>query len=64
MDWVLGSVMISSTMYNDAVSAYALIKRYRTTEYAKSNSGWTFLDAAEEIFTIAKERVYNAAEGE
>lgn len=50
-------------MYNDAVSSYALIKRYRTTEYAQNNSGWTFLDAAEQIFKIAKERVYNQEGG-
>lgn len=50
-------------MYNDAISAYALIKRYRTTEYALSNSGWTLLDAAEKVFKLAKERVYNEAGG-
>lgn len=50
-------------MYNDSVSSYALVKRYRTTEYAQSNSGWTFLDAAEHIFRIAKERVYNKEGG-
>ncbi|XP_065364962.1 DNA repair endonuclease XPF [Calliphora vicina] len=56
---ILRSLMIA-TMYNDAVSAYALIKRYRTTEYALSNSGWTLLDSAEQIFKLSKERVYNA----
>ncbi|KAH8279533.1 hypothetical protein KR044_011910 [Drosophila immigrans] len=55
---ILRSLMIS-TMYHDAVSAYALIKRYRSTEYAISNSGWTLLDAAEQIFVLAKQRVYN-----
>ncbi|XP_013114075.1 DNA repair endonuclease XPF [Stomoxys calcitrans] len=55
---ILRSLMIS-TMYNDAVSAYALIKRYRTTEYALSNSGWTLLDSAEQIFKLSKERVFN-----
>uniref|UniRef100_A0A1A9UPJ2 DNA repair endonuclease XPF n=1 Tax=Glossina austeni TaxID=7395 RepID=A0A1A9UPJ2_GLOAU len=59
---ILRNLMIS-TMYNDAISAYALIKRYRTTEYALSNSGWTLLDAAEKVFKLAKERVYNE-EGE
>uniref|UniRef100_A0A1A9ZVD3 DNA repair endonuclease XPF n=1 Tax=Glossina pallidipes TaxID=7398 RepID=A0A1A9ZVD3_GLOPL len=57
---ILRNLMIS-TMYNDAISAYALIKRYRTTEYALSNSGWTLLDAAEKVFKLAKERVYNEA---
>ena len=50
-------------MYNDAVSSYALIKRYRTTEYAISNSGWTLLDAAEQVFKLAKDRIYNAQDG-
>ncbi|XP_005177411.2 DNA repair endonuclease XPF [Musca domestica] len=55
---ILRSLMIS-TMYNDSVSCYALIKRYRTKEYALSNSGWTLLDSAEQIFTLSKDRVYN-----
>lgn len=50
-------------MYNDSVSCYALIKRYRTKEYALSNSGWTLLDSAEQIFTLSKERVYNGQGG-
>ncbi|XP_002022063.2 DNA repair endonuclease XPF [Drosophila persimilis] len=55
---ILRSLMIS-TMYHDAVSAYALMKRYRSTEYALSNSGWTLLDAAEQVFKLSKQRVYN-----
>uniref|UniRef100_A0A182UDU8 DNA repair endonuclease XPF n=1 Tax=Anopheles melas TaxID=34690 RepID=A0A182UDU8_9DIPT len=55
---VLRSLMISC-LYGDSVSFYALLKRYRTTEYALHNSGWTILDAAEKVFTIAKERVFN-----
>ncbi|XP_055923295.1 DNA repair endonuclease XPF [Eupeodes corollae] len=55
---VLRNLMIS-TIYNDSVSAYALIKRYRTTEYALSNSGWVLLDSAEHMFMTAKDRVYN-----
>uniref|UniRef100_A0A182T1M7 DNA repair endonuclease XPF n=1 Tax=Anopheles maculatus TaxID=74869 RepID=A0A182T1M7_9DIPT len=55
---VLRSLMISC-LYGDAVSFYALLKRYRTTEYALHNSGWTLLEAAEKVFTIAKERVFN-----
>uniref|UniRef100_A0A1A9WG73 DNA repair endonuclease XPF n=1 Tax=Glossina brevipalpis TaxID=37001 RepID=A0A1A9WG73_9MUSC len=57
---ILRNLMIS-TMYNDAISAYSLIKRYRTTEYALSNSGWTLLDAAEQVFKLAKDRIYNDA---
>lgn len=53
----------SSTMYHDAVSAYSLMKRYRSTEYAISNSGWTLLDAAEQIFMLSKQRVYNGQNG-
>ncbi|XP_055854991.1 DNA repair endonuclease XPF [Episyrphus balteatus] len=56
---VLRNLMIS-TIYNDSVSAYALIKRYRTTEYALSNSGWVLLDSAEHMFITAKDRIYNA----
>ncbi|KAH8260794.1 hypothetical protein KR026_008609, partial [Drosophila bipectinata] len=59
---ILRSLMIS-TMYHDAVSAYALMKRYRTKEYALSNSGWTLLNAAEQIFTISKQRVFNGQQG-
>lgn len=51
-------------MYHDAVSSYALIKRYRSTEYAISNSGWTLMDAAEQIFVLSKQRVYNGQNGE
>ncbi|EDV45795.1 DNA repair endonuclease XPF [Drosophila erecta] len=55
---ILRSLMIS-TMYHDAVSAYAFMKRYRSTEYALSNSGWTLLDAAEQIFKRSRQRVFN-----
>jgi len=53
----------SSTMYHDSVSAYALMKRYRSTEYALSNSGWTLLDAAEQIFKLSRQRVFNGQQG-
>ncbi|CAD7087672.1 unnamed protein product [Hermetia illucens] len=56
---VLRNLMIS-TIYGDAVSAYALVKRYRTTEYAHNNSGWILLDAAENLFKAAKDRVFNS----
>ncbi|XP_036339541.1 DNA repair endonuclease XPF [Rhagoletis pomonella] len=55
---ILRNLMIS-TIYHDAVAAYALTKRYRTTEYALGNSGWTLLDSAEQLFKLSKERVYN-----
>lgn len=56
--------VFSATIYNDAVTAYAVIKRYRTTEYAMGNSGWTLLDSAEQVFKLSKERVYNEQGGE
>uniref|UniRef100_A0A182N786 DNA repair endonuclease XPF n=1 Tax=Anopheles dirus TaxID=7168 RepID=A0A182N786_9DIPT len=55
---VLRSLMISC-LYGDSVTFYTLLKRYRTKEYALNNSGWTILEAAEKVFTIAKERVFN-----
>lgn len=39
------------------------MKQYRTQTYAMNNSGWVLLDAAEQIFKITKERVFNTAEG-
>lgn len=39
------------------------MKRYRTKEYAMNNSGWTLLDAAEQMFKITKERVFNDSDG-
>ncbi|XP_055603045.1 DNA repair endonuclease XPF [Uranotaenia lowii] len=58
---VLRSLMIS-TIYHDSITLYATMKKYRTTEYALSNSGWTILDSAEKMFTVAKERVFNKNE--
>lgn len=55
---VLRSLMIS-TIYHDAVTLYATMRKYRSTEYALSNSGWTICDSAEKMFNIAKERVFN-----
>ncbi|XP_055541301.1 DNA repair endonuclease XPF [Wyeomyia smithii] len=54
----LRSLMIS-TIYHDAVTVYANMRKYRSKEYALSNSGWTILDSAEKMFNVAKERVYN-----
>lgn len=52
-----------TTLYHDAVTLYAVMKKYRSTEYALSNSGWTILDSAEKIFNICKERVFNRNDG-
>lgn len=56
-------IVHSSTIYNDAVSLYVTLKRYRSQEYAMNNSGWILLDAAEQIFKVARERVYNNKDG-
>lgn len=42
---------------------YVHMKKYRSTTYANNSSGWVFLDAAEQIFKITKERVYNDKDG-
>lgn len=40
------------------------MKKYRSHEYAMSNSGWILLDAAEQIFKTTKDRVYNDKDGQ
>lgn len=52
----------SSTIYHDSVTLFSTLKKYRTTEYAHSNSGWILLDSANQIFEIAKKRVFNKNE--
>lgn len=49
----------SSTIYSDSVALYALVNQYRTTEYARNNSGWILLDAADQMFTLVRDRVHN-----
>lgn len=39
---------------------FATLKKYRSSDYALNNSGWTLLHAAEQIFKLSKERVYNS----
>ncbi|XP_073949397.1 DNA repair endonuclease XPF mei-9 [Choristoneura fumiferana] len=51
--------MIIKLIHDDAVSFYALVSKYRTPEYARVNSGWILLDSAEQLFRLAKNRVYN-----
>ncbi|XP_037032816.1 DNA repair endonuclease XPF [Bradysia coprophila] len=55
---VMRSLMISA-IYSDSVSMFVSMKKYRSSTYANNSSGWVFLDAAEQIFKITKERVYN-----
>lgn len=50
----------STTIYSDSISLYAMLRQYRTAEYAKSNSGWTLLSSAEHVFKLSKERVFNS----
>jgi DNA excision repair protein ERCC-4 len=56
---MMARLLCSSTIYSDAVSLYALVKRYRAQDYAMSSSGWVLLDSAEQIFNVSKRRVYN-----
>ncbi len=53
-----------SVVYSDSVSMYVTMKKYRASTYANNSSGWVFLDAAEQIFKLTKERVYNDKDGE
>lgn len=39
------------------------MKKYRGTTYANNSSGWVLLDAAEQVFKLTKERVYNDKDG-
>lgn len=55
---ILRNLMFTA-IYSDSVTFYSALRKYRTAEYAKSNSGWTLLDAAERIFKLSKERVFN-----
>lgn len=38
---------------------YTTLRKYRSADYAINNSGWTLLNAAEQIFKLSKERVFN-----
>lgn len=44
---------------DDAVSFHALVSKYSTQEYAQVNSGWILLESAEQLFRIARGRVFN-----
>lgn len=54
---ILRSLLISLT-YEDCVSFYSTLNRLRTMEYAMQSSGWLLLDAVENLFKYAKQRVY------
>ncbi|CAH2076241.1 unnamed protein product, partial [Iphiclides podalirius] len=52
--------MVINLIHDDPISFYALVRKYRTPEYAKVNSGWILLDSAEQLFGLARGRVYNS----
>lgn len=60
--WLSFCFFFSSTIYHDSVTLFSTLKKYRTTEYAHSNSGWILLESANQIFEIAKKRVFNKNE--
>ncbi|RVE46864.1 hypothetical protein evm_008509 [Chilo suppressalis] len=51
--------MILNVLHDDCVSFYALVNKYRTPEYAQINSGWILLESAEQLFRLARGRLYN-----
>ncbi|CAG9785513.1 unnamed protein product [Diatraea saccharalis] len=51
--------MIINVIHDDSVTFYALISKYKTPEYAQINSGWILLESAEQLFRLARARVYN-----
>ncbi|KAL4715488.1 hypothetical protein ACJJTC_009114 [Scirpophaga incertulas] len=52
--------LIINLIHDDSVSFYAMVSKYRTPEYAHINSGWVLLDSAEQLFRLARGRVFNA----
>lgn len=52
----LRSVLRCLTQY-DCVTFNSLVTSLRSTEYARRNSGWLLLDAAEDLFLLARQRV-------
>ncbi|KAH9635575.1 hypothetical protein HF086_003189 [Spodoptera exigua] len=51
--------MTVNLLHDDAVSFHALVSKYSTPEYAKVNSGWILLESAEQLFRLARGRVFN-----
>ncbi|XP_022814584.1 DNA repair endonuclease XPF [Spodoptera litura] len=51
--------MTVNLLHDDAVSFHALVSKYSTSEYAKVNSGWILLESAEQLFRLARGRVFN-----
>lgn len=51
--------MTVNLIHDDAVSFYSLVNKYRTPEYAQVNSGWILMDSAEQLFRLARGRVFN-----
>ncbi|KAK2583994.1 hypothetical protein KPH14_006454 [Odynerus spinipes] len=53
----LRALLVSLT-YEDCVSFYSMLNRLRTMEYVTQSSGWLMLDAVENLFKYARQRVY------
>ncbi|KAL2713079.1 DNA repair endonuclease XPF isoform X1 [Vespula squamosa] len=51
--------LLMSLTYKDCVSFYSTLNSLRTMDYAMQSSGWLMLDAVENLFKYAKERVYS-----
>ncbi|KAG7203362.1 hypothetical protein KM043_013437 [Ampulex compressa] len=51
--------LLSCLTYEDSVSFYVMLNSLRSMDYAIKNSGWLMLDAVENLFKYAAQRVYN-----
>lgn len=50
----------SSTIYSDPITLYAQLRHYRSHQYAHNSSGWILSDAADQMFRLSRERVFNS----
>lgn len=55
------SVLYRCLTQYDCVTFNSLVTTLRSTEYARRNSGWLLLDAAEDLFLLACQRVCGTA---
>lgn len=60
---LLNIFFFRNVIHDDSVSFYALVSKYRTPEYAQINSGWILLESAEQLFRLARGRVFNTKNG-
>lgn len=61
--WIEFVICSRNLIHDDSVGFYALVSKYRTPDYAKVNSGWILLDSAEQLFRLARGRVFNPKNG-